>query len=135
MSENTNYTIIGAVRNMLKDVDPSPFTRPALDKVHLRVEQFIEDLIVQSINSARRQQSEVVNPRDVDLAADIVFLRRKRKFYSAVGTIGGAFFGCGLAMAGELASHKDKASPEWWIVALLAVTAGAVGMTIQLFRE
>jgi len=135
MNENTNYTILAAVRNMLKDVDPSPFTRPALDRVHLRIEQFIEDLLLESIRSARRQQTDVVSPVHVDLATDVVFLRRKRKIYSFLGSLGGIAVGAALAMTVEFTSGQGSWSSNQAIAALVMATAGGIAMTIQLLRE
>jgi len=132
---NTNQTIITAVRNMLKDVDPAPFTEDALQEVHVRVERFIEDLLLQSIQCARRQQLKYVAPIHVDDAANVVYLRRRRKLYAFIGSVGGIVFGAALALLLDIPSGKLALSSGKFYLAVSMAVAGAVALTTQLLRE
>lgn len=134
MPQTTNHTILGAVRDLLHDVDPAPFSRAGLDQLHARVERFINDLLLESINVAKRLEDGSVEPKHVNHAADIVFLRRKRKIYSLLGALGGIAVGSALAKAVEMSGKEAWSSQEALTVFVLAIV-GSVAMTIQLMRE
>ncbi len=135
MPEDTNYAIIAAARNLLKDTDPSPFTRSGLDRFHIRVERFIEDLLLESISCARRQRLRTVEAVHVDLAADVVYLRRKRKIYSLVGTVGGILLGVALTLMVDAPPGKASVSRDHLVAGISMAAIGGVFMTLQFRRE
>lgn len=135
MTENTNHTIIAAARNMLRDIDPAPFTQTGLQSLIARVEHYIDDLLLESLRIARRHQSETVSPKHVEWAADLVFARRKRRLFTLLGVLGGAAVGAVIQMTMEVSARSTPIRPSEVVVACCLVGFGVAGVTLQLIYE
>jgi hypothetical protein len=81
----------------LQGTDPSPFTPNAYQRLTEIVNDFIKDLVGESLRIAKRHKSEVVSINYVQHAGEYLIASRARRLYRHMGTLGGVLLGGSLS--------------------------------------
>jgi hypothetical protein len=81
----------------LQGTDPSPFTPNAYQTLTEIVNDFINDLVSESLRIAKRQKSEIVSINYVQNAGEYLIASRTRRLYRHLGTLGGVLLGGSLS--------------------------------------
>ncbi|HUP60888.1 MAG TPA: hypothetical protein VNA69_10765 [Thermoanaerobaculia bacterium] len=90
--------ILSAARTMLLKIDPSPFSTKALETFILHVEQYIDDLVLESVWTMQRHHAEQVTPSYVEMAGKHLIARRRNRVQVLMERLGGGLVGAGGTM-------------------------------------
>lgn len=122
-------------RSRLVGATHKPFSPEGFDALQERVEEYIGDLIVESVRIMERRQADTVSRRYVLQASENLAASSRRRKFALIGTIGGALFGTALTSYYTMVSAAKGASiPE----ILVAAVFGGLGMLmigVQYSRE
>lgn len=81
----------------LSDLEPSPLTAGAFEALKDIVNDFISDLVDESLKVAKRHRSEVVSRSYVEHAGEYLIASRSRRLFRHMGTVGGILVGGALS--------------------------------------
>lgn len=108
--------------------DLSDRARAALLEAHA---EFIEELGVEAVRSARRSRSDAVSERDIDEARQIVQSPSKTKLREAMGAVGGVLAGAGAGQLFAVLSQEDP-STVGYAVATIGLVIGSILLATAL---
>ena len=111
-------------RSALRASNPSPFSRLAFEALQDRIEQHIDELILESVRIMNRHQADTVSPAYVAQASENLVAGRRRKIFTFIGTLGGILLGAAVSGFIDMA----KASS---VTAQQALTAGLWASSAQ----
>lgn len=100
--------ILSAARTMLVKIDPSPFSAKALDTFILHVEQYIDDLVLESVWTMQRHHAEQVTPSYVEMAGKHLIARRRNRLQVLMERFGGGLVGAGGTMLLQMWLGEEK---------------------------
>ena len=126
--------IAQAAQKSLSGAGTQPFSDAAFQMLERRIEQYIDDLIVESVRVMNRHQADTVSPSYVEQASETLVAGRRRKVYTLIGTIGGILFGAAVSAALEMLRQQSVSSTQAVTAGLLGVV-GSVLIALQFARE
>ncbi|MBP7716107.1 MAG: hypothetical protein KA094_02315 [Methanoregulaceae archaeon] len=119
---------------VFQQIDPNPFSQQAFLKLKDNINQYISQLITESIKISERRKEDTVSSNDVDKASEYLISSNYRAGYRHLGTIGGLLLGTSLSTAASMTLTN-----EFTIVSILfALVAGITGgflIALQITRE
>ena len=95
----------------LQGTDPSPFTPNAYQTLTEIVNDFIKDLVGESLRIAKRHKSEVVSINYVQHAGEHLIASRARRLFRHMGTLGGILLGGSLSNILAMAQAGGNSLP------------------------
>jgi hypothetical protein len=112
------------VSSVFVGAEPSPFSPTAFKELEDSINEFIGDLVDESLKIAKRHQSEFVSANYVRQASEHLIASRTKRVFRHLGTVGGILLGG--AMSNILA--MAQAGTTFPIVGtLVSVGVGLVG--------
>lgn len=126
--------IARATQDILKSVNPGPFTPSAFSTLKSRVLDYLSDVIRESARIARHHDADVISPKHVETACDRLTMSPQTRLARHCGTIAGLLLG---AFASTLSSMVVAAQwPTSGIVtAICTGLPGAFLLGVHLRRE
>jgi histone H3/H4 len=122
--EPFNLSLIGDyLRSRLASVKPMPFSPRAFEALARQINDYIVDLIDQSLETARLHRSDTVSESHVERASEYLVSVTRRSAFRHLGTIGGVFLGA--ALSNLLAMASGGAYTKWGV--LFTTGFGIVG--------
>lgn len=121
-------------RATLADVDPKPFSEAAFLKLQERIEQHIDDLVIESARIMTRHQADTISAAYVAQASENLIVGRRRKLFTIVGALGGILLGAAVSSFVEMAKSATVTTPQALTAGVLAAI-GAVMIMVQFSRE
>jgi hypothetical protein len=125
--------ILSAARTMLMKVDPSPFSSKALETFILHVEQYIDDLVLESVWTMQRHHAEQVTPSYVEMAGKHLIARRRNRVQVLMERLGGGSVGAGGTMLLQMWLDHEKGVT--FNYAFTCITLIVIGMLAIGFRR
>lgn len=126
--------IIRAATLELRQVQPGFFSPEGFQRLTERINEFIEELTLESIRIAKRHQSDSVSPAYVDKAREHLASGKPARWQRIVGDIGGIVFGVGLAVGGSMV-QAGQYSTRGFLLSLICVIVGMPAFIFQLMKE
>jgi len=126
--------ISSVARSALRSVNPSPFSESGFEMLESRIEQHIDDLILESIRIMHRHQADTVSPSYVAQASENLVAGRRRKLFTLVGTLGGILLGAAVSSFVDIAKAPSITAQQALTGGLLGVV-GAIMIALQFARE
>lgn len=123
-----------AARSALDSIGSAPFSEAGFRELETKIEQYIDNLIFESVRVMERQSADVVAPRYVVEASESLASGRRSRIYVLVGTMGGILLGASVSSFVDMAKSQS-------VTAAQAVTAGVLGIVgaamiaLQFARE
>lgn len=112
------------VRTELASTDPSPFSPTAFKELRNTINEFIGDLIDESLKISRRHQSEVISANYVRQASEHLIASRSRRIFRHLGTVGGIMLGGAIS---NILSMAQTGTSFPMLGTLVSVGVGLVG--------
>lgn len=100
--------ILAAARTMLMKIDPSPFSPKALETFIVHVEQYVDDLVLESVWTMQRHQAEQVTPPYVEMAGRHLIARRRNRIQVLLQRFGGGMVGAGGTILLQMWLSEEK---------------------------
>jgi hypothetical protein len=132
--EPPRVTIAALAQATLRGISRSPFSAEAFAKLQERIEQYIDDLIIESVRIMSRHQADTVSPAYVSQASDNLVAGRRRKLLSLLGALGGALLGAAASNFLDMAKGQSVGFAQAVGAGVLGIV-GAALITIQFLRE
>jgi hypothetical protein len=126
--------IANHARTALRAANPSPFSTPAFTALQERIEQHIDELILESVRIMSRHQADTVSPAYVAQASENLVAGRRRKIFTFVGTLGGILLGAAVSGFVDMARASAVTAQQALTAGLLGVV-GAIMIALQFARE
>jgi hypothetical protein len=89
--------VLEQAKKSLSTIDPSPFTPGAFQALTEIINDFIGDLVDESLRIAKRHKSEVVSRNYVHHASEYLISNQPRRIFRHMGTVGGILLGGSLS--------------------------------------
>jgi hypothetical protein len=121
-------------RATLADVDPKPFSTAAFFKLQERIEQHIDDLVIESARIMSRHQADTISAAYVSQASENLVIGRRQRLFTIVGTLGGVLLGAAVSSFVEMAKSATVTTPQALTASILGVI-GAIMIVVQFARE
>ena len=118
----------------LAEASHTPFSRAAFLKLQDKIDQYIGDLIFESVRIMERRQADTVSPVYVQQASENLVAGSRRRFFAIIGTVGGVLLGTGVATYSEMVTRGSTTIAE----VLFASSMTAVGVlmvALQFTRD
>ena len=138
MSDSTNKTelqkILNIAEQQLENTDPTPFSPNAFTLLKTKISEYIIQLVVESVKTTRRHQSEQVSPADVEHASNYLVINSNRKPYRHMGTVGGILLGAvGSNLISMVTTHQFTLSSI--LVTFTLTLIGAFLVAIHIAKD
>jgi hypothetical protein len=119
----------------LQHIPRSPFSESGFDELERKVDQYIDDLVLESVRIMQRRQADTISQTYVQQASDNLVATRPRKLFALIGTIGGILLGTAASSFLEFTKATNTISPTQAVTAGLLGVLGAVMVALQFSRE
>src|SRR2546430_16577971 len=93
----TAEEIVDRVESSLLDVDHTSFSPAAFSALKANVAQYIDDLVTESATARKRDRTDIISAKHVEVATEHLKERSRTKIYRQSGTLGGVFLGACLS--------------------------------------
>jgi hypothetical protein len=126
--------IIKTAEVELRQIHPGLFSTEGFQRLTERINEFIGELTVESVRVAKRHQSDSVSPAYVDQASERLASGKPATWHRVVGSIGGIFFGVGLAIAGSMI-QSGQYSTRGFVLSLVCIVFGMPAFMFHIMKE
>jgi hypothetical protein len=96
-TQSNLQTLIDDADQNLQNLDSTPFSEPAFDRLKYKISEYIVQLITESIKTSKRRQADNVSTSHVELASQYLVSSTSHKVFKHLGTLGGIFLGAGIS--------------------------------------
>lgn len=121
--------ILSAARTMLSKVDPSPFSPKALDAFITHVDQYIDDLVLESVWAMQRHRAEQITPAYVEMAGKHLIARHRKRLQVLIERLGGGLLGAGGTILLQMWLEHDKpVTVDYALTCVILITLGMLGI-------
>ncbi len=125
---NTKEEIADRAEPALLDVDHTSFSPAAFSAMKANVAQYIDDLVQESANASKRDRSDIISAKHIEIASAHLKESNGNKIYKQSGTLGGVFLGaCFSAVYPMITSRQVTVSGL-----IFTVTTGIVGAVLAM---
>jgi len=123
-----------AIEFQLPNFNQSPFSSAACNILKTKIEQYIKDLINESVKVSKRHQADIVSVAHVKQASDFLVSSTSRRIYRHLGTVGGVLLGATLSniLTMTLSSQYTGGGT------ILSITLGIIGafmIALQIAKD
>ena len=133
-AHNPLTSITAHAQASLAQVAQTPFSAAGFGTLQRRVDEYIEDLVIESVRIMERKQADTVSPSFVQQASDNLVASRKRRLFGLSGTIGGVLLGAALSSYVEMVKASALTLPSVLTASLLGIV-GTFLIALQFTRE
>lgn len=135
MTTNTAPTLSSVARSRLSSADREPFSPEGFDALHEKLDEYIGDLVLESVRIMERRQADTVSRKYVQQASENLVASSRRRMFSLVGTLGGALLGTALSSYYEMVSTQGALSTSEVLVASIFAIIGTFMVALQFTKE
>ena len=96
-SSNSLQTLIEQVDNDINNIDATPFSAPAFDRLKYKIFEYTAQLITESAKTAKRHKTDTVSASHVEHSSQFLVSSTSNKVYKHFGTFGGILLGAGIS--------------------------------------
>src|SRR5664279_1777710 len=134
VSQDPLAVITHQAREQVAAASRTPFSDPGFEALQDKVDQYIADLILESVRIMKRRQADTVSPIYVAQASDNLVASSRRRVFTLLGTIGGVLLGAGISSYVEMATRGAPTVREVLIASGMSVL-GAFMIAVQFTKE
>ena len=127
-------SLTGGVRQALSNVDRTPFSVAGFDMLQKKADEYIDDLVLESVRIMERKQADTVSANYVQQASDNLVASRRRRLFTFAGTLGGVLLGAGVSSYIEMVKAGTATISTVMTASALAVV-GTFLVALQFSKE
>jgi len=121
-------------RAQLTGASHTPFSEDGFGGLEEKIDQYIGDLILESVRIMERRQADTVSRKYVQQASENLVATSRRRAFTLIGTIGGILLGTALSSYYGMVSTKTLTVPEVVVASVFAVV-GTFMIALQFTKE
>lgn len=133
--ESSRLAVIQQAESNLSNLNPSPLTPGAFEALKDIVNDFISDLIDESLKVAKRHRSEVVSRSYVEHAGEYLIASKSRRMFRHMGTVGGILVGGALSNILAMAQAGNSLPLTGTLVSVGVGLVGTFLVAAQIVRD
>lgn len=137
-NKNTNkdilLKIIQEVDKRLEKINHSPFSTEAFETLKEKVGQYITELVLESIKTSERYQSDTISKTYVERASLYLFSSKSRKLYKNLGMLGGIILGASVSNIFTMITSRNY-STLGVILAIVLVSSAIFMITLGMVKD
>ncbi len=119
---------IDRVQPGLLDVDDKSFSPAAFSALKARVAQYIDELIEESANARKRDRSDIISVKHIEIASDHLKQSSRSRIYKQSGMLGGVLLGACLSNLYPMITSSQITVPGL----LFTVSSGIGGAALSM---
>lgn len=132
--QNELERVIETAGRELRGMEPGLFSPEGFQRLKQRIEEFIAELVLESIRVSRRQQSDSVSPAYVDRAAEHLASGKSAMWRRLIGGMGGLLSGVGLSTSGAMV-QQNLYSTRGVLLSLVCIVLGLPAFMYHIMKE
>jgi hypothetical protein len=118
----------------LERISHTPFSPAGFEALKSRVDQYIADLILESVRIMERRQADTISPKYVTQASENLVASTRRRTFSLLGTFGGILLGAAVSSYANMIEAGSTTIPFVIFASAMAIL-GAFLIAIQFTKE
>lgn len=126
--------ITDQVRSQLATTSHTPFSADGFSALQEEVDEYIGDLVLESVRIMDRRQADTVSRKYVQQASENLVASSRRRTFTLLGTIGGVLLGTALSSYYGMVTAKVVSPAEVAVASIFAVV-GTFMVALQFTRE
>ena len=118
----------------LTSVDPSPYSTRAFSLLKEKIQEYVAELVSESVKVSRRHRADTVSAAHVQRASDFLITGRGRRFFRHIGTIGGILVGASVSVLTSMITSA-KYNIESIVASVVFGIIGAFLVALHIARD
>ncbi|MBA7658214.1 hypothetical protein ES703_66163 [subsurface metagenome] len=133
-NKGTLLRIIQDADKRLEKINHSPFSTEAFATLKEKVGQYVTELVLESIKTSERYQSDTISKTYVERASLYLFSSKSRKLYKNLGMFGGIILGASVSNIITMITSGNY-STLGVILAIVLVSAAIFMITLGMVKD
>lgn len=125
---------VDRVEPALLAIDHKSFSPAAFSALKARVAQYIDDLVEESANARKRDSSDIISVKHIQIASAHLTQSRRNRIYKQSGMLGGVLLGTCLSNLYPMIT-TNHVTVSGLLFTLASGIAGAVLSVISLMKD
>lgn len=118
----------------LRNLEQSPFSTRAFATLTSKINEYIADLVNESIKIAHRHRADTVSAAHVESASEHLVASASHRIFRHLGTVGGILLGAAISnVLGMVTAGKFTSAGT--IISLISAVVGAFLVALHIARE